>query len=582
MAADKPYTFLGKPISGRFTIGSGIITTTVDIIKRLADEIPEIGVLTTKSIGPSERDGNREPVYAELCDGRPGWINAVGLGNPGHVLFEQELQTLKLPEDKFLLISIFGGTTDDFVEVAKLLHPHADALELNFSCPHAAGHGLAICQTPGLAAEIVTAVKAVTDKPIIPKLSPNLELAVIDELVKSLLDAGAAAFTACNTLGPFENKHPDTDTNVISIGKGGMSGAAAKESMVKIVQHLRKVLDANDAKHVPIIGMGGITNWEDCQEYLDAGSTILGVGSSLTGLDTETLKTHFEALGKGTNPFLVAPPSMQLKPFTLKKKDLVNPRLALLEFEEVLPCRAGQFLELWIPGHGEKPYAQSSETPLQLAIGDVGILSHEIVANTELGSKIYIRGPYGKPFRQTAENETSEEPIIHVLVGGGTGIAPLLLLATQIKKSITQRPTKVWVYLGGRTKEHVYYEAEFSKICDRVVIATNDGSAGFQGFVTQALEKDLEENKDATYRFYNCGPELMMVAAVKVQKNYKRECMECSIERYMKCGVGICGVCSCDGYRTCVDGPIWGEDRIDASEMFGKKHRAKNAKLIDW
>jgi len=582
MKRNESYEFLGKQISGRFTIGSGIITTTVDTIKRLTD-IPELGVLTTKSIGPAERDGNREPVYAGLCDGRDGYINAVGLGNPGHVLFEQELQGLKLPEDKFLLISIFGATTEDFVEVARLLHPHADALELNFSCPHASGHGLAICQTPGLAAEIVTAVKQVAiDKPIVPKLSPNLDFATIDELVKSLLGAGAAAFTACNTLGPFDNVHPDANSNVISIGRGGMSGPAAMDKMLDVVRHVREVLDAHDATNVPIIGMGGIATWDDCQAYIDAGSAIIGVGSSLTGLDTEQLKTHFASLGRGENPAKPPVVSMELRPFTLMSRNIINPTLCTLEFEESLACKGGQFLEIWIPGIGEKPFAQSCETPLKLAIGDVGTLTHNLVNDAAIGSKIYIRGPYGRPFAQTPIDEGITEPLIHVLVGGGTGIAPLLLLATQLRNSVSQRPRKIWVYLGGRTKDHLYYEEEFAAVADCVRVATNDGSAGFSGFVTQILEQDLKERAESTYRFYNCGPELMMVAATKVQKNFKRESLECSIERYMKCGVGICGVCSCDGLRTCVDGPIWGEDLIDASEMFGKKHRAKNAKLIDW
>eukprot|EP00397_Hematodinium_sp_SG-2012_P046931 GEMP01053186.1.p1 GENE.GEMP01053186.1~~GEMP01053186.1.p1 ORF type:complete len:316 (+),score=67.08 GEMP01053186.1:262-1209(+) len=302
----------------------------------------------------------------------------------------------------------------------------------------------------------------------------------------------------------------------------------------------------------------------------------------LTGLDTAQLKTHFAALGREENPIRPPKVPMDLRPFTLKQRDLINPCLATVEFEESLACKAGQFLEVWIPGVGEKPFAQSGETPLKLAIGDVGTLTHHLVNDVAIGSPIYVRGPYGKPFCQTPVDEKKSEPIVHVLVGGGTGIAPLLLLATQLRNAITPRPTKIWVYLGGRTQQHLYYEQEFADVADRVRVATNDGSAGFSGFVTQVLEEDLAKEPDATYRFYNCGPELMMVAATKVEKNFKHESLECSIERYMKCGVGICGICSCDGWRTCVDGPVWGEDLIDASEMFGKKHRAKNAKLLDW
>merc|ERR1719498_880996 len=174
--------FLGKNISGRFTIGSGIVTVTLDTVKLLAEKVPQLGVLTTKSIGPEERTGNREPVYVDLTQTQnadrgeqPAWANAVGLAGPGCDLFLKELEGIKLPPGKFLLISIFGGTTEDFVKVARTLAPFADGLELNFSCPHAEGHGQAICATPGLAASVVAAVRKEVGPslPLVPKLSPN-------------------------------------------------------------------------------------------------------------------------------------------------------------------------------------------------------------------------------------------------------------------------------------------------------------------------------------------------------------------------------------------------------------------------
>merc|ERR1719159_658289 len=106
--------FLGKEISGRYTIGSGIVTVTLDTVKLLAEKIPQLGVLTTKSIGPEERTGNREPVYADITQTKnvergdqPAWVNAVGLAGPGCDEFLKELEHTKLPAGKFLLISIF-------------------------------------------------------------------------------------------------------------------------------------------------------------------------------------------------------------------------------------------------------------------------------------------------------------------------------------------------------------------------------------------------------------------------------------------------------------------------------------------
>ncbi len=105
-----------------------------------------------------------------------------------------------------------------------------------------------------------------------------------------------------------------------------------------------------------------------------------------------------------------------------------------------------------------------------------------------------------------------------MLVGGGTGIAPLLLLAEKLSKVAHVQRQRLRVYLGGRGSEHVYFRDEFAAY-GTVGISTNDGTEGFAGFVTQLLAKDLEADKESDngkslrYRFYNCGPELMMKAA---------------------------------------------------------------------
>ena len=99
--------FLGKRLSGPFTIPSGIVTTATSIIQHFFDEIPEIGVLTTKSIGPDPKLGNREPILSQYAPGN--FVNAVGLTNPGMHASAELLAGLKIPADRFLLTSIFGG-----------------------------------------------------------------------------------------------------------------------------------------------------------------------------------------------------------------------------------------------------------------------------------------------------------------------------------------------------------------------------------------------------------------------------------------------------------------------------------------
>ena len=144
--------FLGKTVSGPFTIPSGIVSTAPSIIQRIMDELPEVGVITTKSVGPVPRTGNREPVYSQYAPGC--FVNAVGLTNPGAEEARRGFESLSIPEDRFLLVSIFGGSIEEFVSVAKILAPVADGLELNLSCPHAQGYGMAMGQDPEMVATI--------------------------------------------------------------------------------------------------------------------------------------------------------------------------------------------------------------------------------------------------------------------------------------------------------------------------------------------------------------------------------------------------------------------------------------------
>ena len=127
-------TFFGKEVSGEFTIPSGIVTTSASVIERIANSIPQIGVITTKSIGLEEKKGNREPVITQYAPGC--FTNAVGLTNPGAKEFVEQLSKIKIPKDKFILTSIFGKNAEEFISVAKIVESVSDGIELNLSCPH--------------------------------------------------------------------------------------------------------------------------------------------------------------------------------------------------------------------------------------------------------------------------------------------------------------------------------------------------------------------------------------------------------------------------------------------------------------
>ena len=137
---------------------------------------------------------------------------------------------------------------------------------------------------------------------------------------------------------------------------------------------------------------------------------------------------------------------------------------------------------------------------------------------------------------------------------------------------------RIHAFLGGRNARQVYFEEEFRRYAT-LHVATEDGTQGFKGLVTELLGEFLEGNSESVHQFYNCGPERMEKAAFEIQRAFPRTGIQTSIERYMKCGVGICGVCSLDGRRTCVDGPIFEEPVLVESEQFGRWHRAKTGEL---
>ena len=561
------FGFHGKAVSGRFTIPSGIVTVTLDTLELLAREISALGILTTKSIGPVPRAGNPEPVFSQMRGGT--FVNAVGLANPGCDEFASELAEVKLPEDKFLLISIFGGTPEDFQKVASTLAPYADGFELNFSCPHAEGYGQEIGTEAEIARDYFKAVKAVTDKPVMPKLSPNV--GDLEPLAAALIEAGADGFTVINTSGPIEFKEPLTGEPAISNRVGGISGTEVKSEALRCISQVAEAI-RKSGRELPILGMGGIQTAEDVRQFEAAGASFFGVGSALSGMDTCELKSTFTALEKGEDDTIeISPDLMQFKKFHVARVDRPAADLAILWTEENFQCEPGQFVFVWLPGDMEKPFAPAFDTPNALVARAVGPFT-KALCKLEPGDAFYMRGPYGTQFDPLPD----PAPDAYCLVGGGTGIAPLLLLAKRLSDHAPA--DRIHVFLGGRSANQIYFQEEFQQYA-MLHIATDDGSAGFHGFVTQLLEKFLESRSEQTCQFYNCGPERMEKPAFEIQRRHPHTGIQTSVERYMKCGVGICGICAMDGLRTCVDGPVLSEAFIQCSNQFGRTHRTKTGEL---
>ena len=528
------YKLFGKEISGPFTIPSGIITTKTSVLEKIA-EIPEIGILTTKSIGIESREGSREPIIVQY--GYLSFINAVRLTNPGAEEFAKRLSKIKIPDNKFLLISIFGSCKEEFVEVAEKLRDYTDGFEVNISCPHSEKYGQAVGQDRGLVKKIIKSVVSL-GKPVFVKISPNLD---VKKIVKYIVKSGASGITAINTRGPELYLHDGYP--VLSNKVGGVSGKAILELGLKCVKEVRSVTN------LPIIACGGISTAENVKRYKKTGADYFGIGSALAGMNTKEIKQYFRELLRdverktnNASGFLKKRLNMEYRKFRVKEREDLAKDLFFLKLDKNITAKPGQFVFAWLPEKGEKPFSVFNDKPLSLLIQKKGYLTGEL-SKLKIDDTIYIRGPYGN----------SPKPKGRILlVGGGTGIAALYLFAKRNENTIA--------LLGAKDKSHLGNYWEFEKLCKSVYLATENGEIGYGGLLTDILDEVIKTTQPEYC--INCGPEPMVKAAILKQKEYLGPEKICSsIELLTKCGFGLCGSCATtNGYRSCVDGTfLWPE-----------------------
>ena len=232
----------------------------------------------------------------------------------------------------------------------------------------------------------------------------------------------------------------------------------------------------------------------------------------------------------------------------------------------VLP---GQFAMVWIPGVNELPMSvmiSENDEKSGFTVRKRGESSTALY-NLQVGQQIGVRGPYGNSF------DIKDGEIL--LIGGGTGLVPLMRLIKFSKDT-----NKITLLMGSQTKEEVFFEdmAKNSWLCNDLncISVTEDGSYGEKGYVTDVLEKLLEEN---TYdAIYTCGPELMMYKVVKLA-NEKGIFVQASLERMMKCGVGICGSCCVNEDLVCRDGTVFDGQHLAKNSEFGHLQRTKSGIL---
>ena len=222
------------------------------------------------------------------------------------------------------------------------------------------------------------------------------------------------------------------------------------------------------------------------------------------------------------------------------------------------PVLPGQFFMIWVPGVDEIPMSVSKITndAKGITFRKIGDATHALY-HLKPGSKIGVRGPYGNGFTLTGK---------HLLfVGGGTGIAMLAPAVEQARK----RKLKSTVIIGVKTKKELFFEDRLRRCGATVLVSTDDGSKGYKGFASDLAKDILKKEKiDAVF---TCGPEPMMKTLLSCCRTIP---FQASLERYMKCSIGICGQCCIGkGLRVCLDGPIFDGKKLKKVEDFGVYRR---------
>ncbi|MBU0628499.1 MAG: dihydroorotate dehydrogenase electron transfer subunit [Nanoarchaeota archaeon] len=250
----------------------------------------------------------------------------------------------------------------------------------------------------------------------------------------------------------------------------------------------------------------------------------------------------------------------------IKKIIRETPKSVSLILDGKITYQLGQFIMLWLPGVDEKPFAISylDKDEFRVTIEEKGNFT-KAISNLIIGTQIGLRGPYGHGF------EPKDNSII---VAGGLGMAPAIELIKKVKNST--------IIQGAKSKEFLLYlnDENLTKLIEKnknkIVHCTDDGSFGIRGFTTQVLKKLINKQ---TKTVYTCGPEVMIKKVFELCEKKKIEC-QASLERMMKCAIGVCGSCVCGDQLVCKDGPVFSSEQLRKMKDFGKYARLKSGKKV--
>lgn len=533
---------------------SGVLTTEPGMICWFKDNVPSCDIITTKSYQVTATSGHREPVVCSVEEGNYG--NFVGLRNPGMDRVYPVLSEMYArPMRAVLNISLAANRPEDFITLVKKFDPIADMLELNFSCPHAqAGFGASIGLYPDTAAEYVRAiVSAVPERRalLIVKLTPNAQ--DIGAVARAVIEAGADGVAAINTVGPLEHVDPVSGEVIFSKaegGKGGASGIWIRERALKCVHDIRKAVGDGPI----VLGMGGVTTAADAREMIAAGADSVGIGSALSRLEMRDYENYFRALKTNADvtDMLVKGCRMTYTEHKVLSAKTVSGDMREITLTGEMDCMPGQFVFLWVPQVGEKPFSVAGNRPLRFLIKKRGPFT-EHCFGLKKGDTVYTRGLYGKPMALIPSKRA-------LLIAGGSGAAVLPLIAERL----AERGTEMSIRVGIVEKHEPEALSDVLPAYGETRYIADDGKPG------RVLDSITAEDIAGDTRVYIVGPGRMMEAASQKLEalGMTPDRIHLSMEKLTLCGIGMCGECFCAGKLECKEGTFYTYDELKkAGEM---------------
>lgn len=253
---------------------------------------------------------------------------------------------------------------------------------------------------------------------------------------------------------------------------------------------------------------------------------------------------------------------------TLPVRDIIEhgPGVRSFYFEQTFEVQAGQFVNIWLPETDEKPFSVSrvANGQIEVSVKAYGPFTKKLM-QIQVGEYLGVRGPFGNGF-SLHDNA--------LLVGGGIGIAPLRILGD----ALLTAGKRAVPLLGAAMEYELIFKEDFQDMGPGFYY-TDDGSYGKKGLVTEDLERIVETEKIEFV--YAAGPEIMFLN-LKEQLDKLDLPYEFCMERYMKCGIGICGQCVLDdsGVRLCVEGPVLNQDDLKQVSELGLPHRDATGRRV--